>query len=61
MFAARKLVLAHFWVAFVAFGAAILLGEWQMLVRSPMVGWVSDRERAAPERLRSRTTARNDR
>jgi len=44
VFAARKLVLAHFWVAFVAFGAAILLGEWQMLVRSPMVGWVSNPE-----------------
>ena len=44
MFAARKLVLAHFWVAFVAFGAAIVLGEWQMLVRSPLVNWVSNPE-----------------
>ena len=44
MFAARKLVLAHFWVAFAAFGAAILLGEWQMLVRSPLVGWVNNPE-----------------
>jgi len=44
VFAARKLVLAHFWVAFAAFGAAILLGEWQMLVRSPLVGWVNNPE-----------------
>jgi len=44
VFAARKLVLAHFWVAFVAFGAAIVLGEWQMLVRSPLVNWVSNPE-----------------
>lgn len=44
MFVARKLVLAHFWVAFVAFGAAIVLGEWQMLVRSPLHSWVSNPE-----------------
>jgi cytochrome c oxidase subunit 1 len=35
-----RLVLAHFWVAFAAFGAAILLGAWQMLVRSPLHRWV---------------------
>ena len=40
MFLARRLVLAHFWVAFVAFAAAILLGEWQMYVRSPLSAWV---------------------
>ncbi|MEJ8852398.1 cbb3-type cytochrome c oxidase subunit I [Variovorax rhizosphaerae] len=44
MFLARKLVLAHFWVAFVAFAVAIVLGEWQMYVRSPLSAWVSDPE-----------------
>jgi cytochrome c oxidase subunit 1 len=37
-------VLAHFWVAFVAFVAAIVLGEWQMFVRSPLSAWVGDPE-----------------
>ena len=36
MFLARRLVLAHFWVAFAAFLGAIVLGEWQMYVRSPL-------------------------
>jgi cytochrome c oxidase subunit 1 len=36
----NRLVLAHFWVAFAAFGVAILLGAWQMLVRSPLHRWV---------------------
>ncbi len=36
----NRLVLAHFWAAFVAFIAAILLGAWQMLVRSPLHRWV---------------------
>lgn len=44
MFHARKLVLAHFWVAFVAFFAAILLGEWQMYIRSPLHAWVNNPE-----------------
>ena len=44
MFAARKLVLAHFWVAFAAFLLAIVLGEWQMYVRSPLHGWVNNPE-----------------
>ena len=44
MFLARKLVLAHFWVAFVAFLGAILLGEWQMFVRSPLAAWVNNPE-----------------
>jgi cytochrome c oxidase subunit 1 len=44
VFVARKLVLAHFWVAFVAFAAAILLGEWQMFVRSPLSQWVNNPE-----------------
>jgi cytochrome c oxidase subunit 1 len=37
-------VLAHFSVAFVAFALAILLGEWQMLVRSPLHPWVNNPE-----------------
>ena len=32
----KGLVLAHFWVAFAAFGVALLLGEWQMFARSPL-------------------------
>ncbi len=44
MFLAKKLVLAHFWVAFVAFLGAILLGEWQMFVRSPLAQWVNNPE-----------------
>ena len=44
MFVARRLVLAHFWVAFVAFAAAATLGEWQMVVRSPLHGWLDNPE-----------------
>ena len=44
MFLARKLVLAHFWVAFAAFLLAIVLGEWQMYVRSPLHAWVNNPE-----------------
>jgi cytochrome c oxidase subunit 1 len=44
VFLARKLVLAHFWVAFAAFLAAIVLGEWQMYVRSPLRGWINNPE-----------------
>jgi len=44
VFLARKLVLAHFWVAFVAFLVAIVLGEWQMYVRSPLHAWVNNPE-----------------
>ena len=44
MFLARKLVLAHFWVAFVAFAAAVVLGEWQMYVRSPLHDWINNPE-----------------
>jgi cytochrome c oxidase subunit I len=32
----KGLVLAHLWVAFGAFGAAAVLGVWQMWVRSPL-------------------------
>lgn len=44
MFLARRLVLAHFWVAFIGFAVALLLGEWQMVVRSPMHQWVRNPE-----------------
>lgn len=44
MFHASRLVLAHFWVAFVAFAAALVLGEWQMVVRSPQMPWVENPE-----------------
>jgi cytochrome c oxidase subunit 1 len=44
VFNARKLVLAHFWVAFAAFLGAIVLGEWQMFVRSPLAAWVNNPE-----------------
>ncbi len=44
MFNARKLVAAHFWVAFIAFFAAVLLGEWQMFIRSPLSSWINNPE-----------------
>ncbi len=40
MINAQRLVLAHFWSAFVLFFAALGLGEWQMIVRSPLHAWV---------------------
>jgi cytochrome c oxidase subunit 1 len=40
----RKLILAHFWLAFVAFGLALCLGAWQMFVRSPLYTWISNPE-----------------
>lgn len=44
MFHAKKLVLAHFWVAFVAFLGALVLGAWQMYIRSPLSTWVNNPE-----------------
>jgi cytochrome c oxidase subunit 1 len=38
---ARLLVLAHFWSAFALFLAALLLGEWQMILRSPLHAWIT--------------------
>lgn len=35
---------AHLWVAFVAFLGAILLGEWQMFIRSPLSTWINNPE-----------------
>jgi cytochrome c oxidase subunit I len=40
----RKLILAHFWLAFAAFGLALFLGAWQMFVRSPLFTWISNPE-----------------
>ena len=44
MLHARKLVLAHFGVAFAGFAAALILGAWQMYVRSPLSAWVNNPE-----------------
>src|SRR5271155_4757542 len=38
------MILAHFWLAFGSFGAAVLLGEWQMYIRSPLHAWIGDPE-----------------
>ena len=40
----KRLIIAHLWFAFVSFGAALLLGEWQMYIRSPLHAWISDPE-----------------
>jgi cytochrome c oxidase subunit I len=40
----RRLILAHLWLAFAVFGVAIVLGAWQMLIRSPLRAWISDPE-----------------
>ena len=44
MFLARRLVLAHFAVAFAGFLGALVLGAWQMYVRSPLSTWVNNPE-----------------
>jgi cytochrome c oxidase subunit 1 len=44
VFVAKRLVLAHFWIAFIAFLGAIFLGEWQMIVRSPLHAWINNPE-----------------
>jgi len=41
---ANRLTLAHWGVAFAAFAAAVVLGAWQMFVRSPLHPWLSDAE-----------------
>jgi cytochrome c oxidase subunit 1 len=40
----KRLILAHFWLAFALFALALVLGAWQMLVRSPLLDWVSNPE-----------------
>ena len=44
MLRANRLVLAHFWVALIAFLGALLLGAWQMYVRSPLSAWINNPE-----------------
>ena len=40
----KRLILAHFWLAFAVFGLALFLGAWQMLVRSPLYTWIGNPE-----------------
>lgn len=40
----RRLVLGHFWFAFVSFFVALVLGAWQMYVRSPLSAWIGEPE-----------------
>jgi cytochrome c oxidase subunit I len=40
----KRLILAHFWLAFGLFGVALVLGAWQMLIRSPLLDWISNPE-----------------
>ena len=40
----KRLILVHFWLAFAGFAAALCLGEWQMVVRSPFHPWLGDPE-----------------
>jgi cytochrome c oxidase subunit I len=40
----KRLVLAHFWLAFISFGVALPLGAWQMIVRSPLHSWLRNPE-----------------
>src|ERR1700739_4633213 len=40
----RQLILGHFWLAFGLFAVALVMGAWQMWVRSPLMLWISDPE-----------------
>lgn len=40
----KRLILAHFWLAFATFLLALILGEWQMYIRSPLADWISNPE-----------------
>lgn len=44
MLNSRRLILAHFWLAFAVFGIALVLGAWQMFIRSPLHTWISNPE-----------------
>ena len=44
MLHSKRLVLAHFWLAFGSFALALPLGAWQMLVRSPLYPAISNPE-----------------
>jgi cytochrome c oxidase subunit 1 len=38
------MILAHFWLAFAGFAVALVLGEWQMFIRSPLHAWIGNPE-----------------
>jgi len=38
----RRLALYHYWVAFAVFLPAVVLGAWQMLMRSPLPAPLDD-------------------
>jgi cytochrome c oxidase subunit 1 len=40
----KRLILSHLWFAFASFGVALLLGAWQMYIRSPLHPWLQDPE-----------------
>ncbi|WP_250453521.1 b(o/a)3-type cytochrome-c oxidase subunit 1 [Caballeronia sp. ATUFL_M2_KS44] len=44
MLNSKRLILAHFWLAFIAFGVALLLGAWQMFARSPLFAGLQNPE-----------------
>ncbi|MBV8650870.1 MAG: b(o/a)3-type cytochrome-c oxidase subunit 1 [Alphaproteobacteria bacterium] len=44
MLSSRRLILAHFWLAFASFGGALILGAWQMYTRSPLSPGLGDPE-----------------
>ncbi|MDB5544061.1 MAG: cytochrome c oxidase subunit [Hyphomicrobiales bacterium] len=44
MLSSKRLILAHFWLAFAGFGVALALGAWQMFIRSPLHTWISNPE-----------------
>ena len=50
----KRLILAHFWLAFAVFGLALLLGAWQMFVRSPLDAWHRQSGILLPLRHRAR-------
>lgn len=42
MLQSKRLILAHFWLAFGSLALALPLGAWQMWARSPLHPWVGD-------------------
>ncbi len=44
MLSSRRLILAQFWLAFAGFTLALVLGEWQMFIRSPLHAWIGNPE-----------------
>ena len=40
----RQLILAHFWLAFGLFAVALVLGAWQMWIRSPLLSSIPNPE-----------------